>query len=458
MRKILFIFLAVVVVLVFSQGVLAEGNLSVEKIPVMDVVIAELDKPAVYELVINNSGEQDSFEIYTLVGVRIEPKGSFVVSPGETRIEIQAFMGEEIRKEKNGFLYFEYQMKGKNFGIFKDKLLVRIVRLADVLEIGAEPLHPEDSKAEIIVKNLENIELENVTVEFDSAFFSATESVSLEPYGEARVEVELNKEELEKIIAGPYIISANVRLEDAEESFEGVIEFLEKEGTSVREFSEGFVVRKTVSEKTNEGNTVAKARIEVKKDIVSRLFTTTSLEPASVEREGLFVVYSWEKELKPGETLVVESKTNYTFPFVLVILVVLIGGFVWVYSMKAVSLSKKVSLVRTKGGEFALKVKLRVKARRNVDKVQIVDSVPRMTKLFDSFGKKPDKIDKLTRRLFWDVGSLTKGEVQIYSYIIYSKMNIVGRFELSPALVSFEKDGRRKGVLSNRAFFAAEKD
>ena len=119
-------------------------------------------------------------------------------------------------------------------------------------------------------------------------------------------------------------------------------------------------------------------------------------------------------------------------------------------------LKKKVHFVKTKGGEFALKVVLTAKARKHVEDIQIVDKLPGMTKLYEKFGIKPDKIDHATRRIFWNINNLNEGEERVYSYIIYSKIKVVGKFELSPAMAMYERDGKTHEVLSNRAFFDSE--
>ena len=59
------------------------------------------------------------------------------------------------------------------------------------------------------------------------------------------------------------------------------------------------------------------------RDVLTRLFTTYSLDPSETKRKGLVVSYAWEKELKPAESFVLESKTNYTFPLILLIIIVI---------------------------------------------------------------------------------------------------------------------------------------
>ena len=99
---------------------------------------------------------------------------------------------------------------------------------------------------------------------------------------------------------------------------------------------------------------------------------------------------------------------------------------------------------------------LHVKARKPVQQIQLIDRLPGMTQLYERFGIKPDKIDHATRRLIWHIAHLNAGEERIYSYIIYSKVNIVGRFELPAAAASFHYAGKMEDIFSNRAFFVSE--
>jgi len=120
-------------------------------------------------------------------------------------------------------------------------------------------------------------------------------------------------------------------------------------------------------------------------------------------------------------------------------------------------LRKKISFVKTKGGQFALKVSIRVKSKRFLERINIIDKLPPLVKLYEKFGATmPDKIDEKNKRLEWNIESLNQGEERIFTYIIYSRIGIVGRFELPSAKAVYEKEGKVKGVESNRSFFINE--
>lgn len=450
MRRVFLFAIALILLVSFVHA----ADLEVTKVDKGAVIVKELDNPAIFRFTIDNKGENDTFEIYSLVSVTMGPKGFFELPHGETKMDVWARVGEELRKNL-GYLTFEYQLKGRKSGIFKDKIVVNIVEFKDVLDISAEPFGPDDTTVRITVKNKEDTNLDNVNVVFDSIFFNGEKSISLNPFEEVNVTLKVNRQP-DRANAGAYLFYAKLKGGDENTKIEGVLNYLEKSRTSVEEKRDGFIVRKVDIKKTNDGNIPVTARIEVKKDVVSRLFTLNSIEPNEINRNGFYVTYVWEKYLRPGENLEIETKSNYTFPFILLLIVIAGGILAKIYSLKPISVKKKVSHVRTKNGELALKVTLKVSARKHVDKVQLIDSLPMMTKLYEHFGKKPDKVEVHSRRLFWNLGDLDKGESRLYSYIIYSKLNVVGRFELPSALGLFELNGATREVSSNRAYFARE--
>lgn len=437
----------------FISGVLAAPNLKVEKIEKSNLIIVELNEPAEFEFVIDNNGIEDNYEIYSLVGLSMGPKGTFKLVEGENRIDVTVYVNEEIKKNSRGVFSYEYQLKGQNSGIFKDSLTVKIVSLADILEVGAEPVVPEDKEINVFVRNLGNRDLEDLSIKFESEFFKEEEAVSLAPFEKKHFSYDFDSKGFN---AGDYPIESAVEFSGAEVEIEGAFSYLEGEGISVNESSSGFLIRKNIIKKSNVGNVPLKADVEIRKGIVARLFTSFSEEPSSIERGTFFVDYKWERNLGPGDSLVVISTTNYTIPFVLLVLIILVGIWARVYFFTFVVVKKRVVPVRTKGGEFALKIILRIKSRRGISNVKLVDSLPGMTKLYDGFGKRPDKVDAERRKLIWNLGGLEAGEERVVSYVIYSKLRTVGKFDLSAARLIFDENGKIKSVNSNRTSFVSD--
>lgn len=448
--------LAILVVFTCS-AVFADSGLEIEKITKENIAIAEVGNPVYYDLVVDNLKAEDQFKFFTLVGVQIEPSEYITLQPGNTTVHIKATLSDKLLRERRGLLYFEYQVKGMRRDLLKDQLLVKIVSLKDVLDISYSDFRPGDDSVKITVRNKEDVRLDNLTLIFDSVFFRDSAPLGLGPRESKTFTVPLNSEGTESLVAGPYIAITTVVTGKEDSKIEGIVDFLEKEGTSVSEDSNGIIVRTTTMRKTNRGNTQVVANVSLKKDIMSRLFTSFSPEPDEVTRDGFFIGYVWHMSLNPSESLVVVSVTNYTIPFLILAVIIGIGIVARIYYLGSVSINKRVSLVRTRGGEFALRVVLRVRARKTIDKLQLVDSLPGMTKLYENYGKHPDMIEKDNRRLAWNIGHLRRGQERVYSYIVYSKLNIVGKFELPLAHATFEKNGKSGEAYSNRAYFAMEK-
>ena len=429
------------------------ANLEVKKVDKGSVVISEIKNPAVFDFVITNNENKDNFEIYSLVGVSFSPRGTFVLEPGENTIEVRAYMNEFLERNR-GFINFEYQIRGQNSGIFKDTLTVKIVDLKDTFSIKGKNIKVDDAETVVALRNIQNTNLEDVNVEFKSVFFEHEEKVSFAPFEEKNITIKLNKDKMKGLAAGSYVVVAEVDVEGKKEKFESIIHYLEKEGVFTEEKKSGLIVRHHKITKTNEGNIPTNAEIKINRNIITRLFSSYSQEPHETVRNGILIENLWSKQISPGESFSIEATTNYTFPFVLAVLVVIIVAFTKIYSLTALSVNKRVSFVRTKGGEFALRVSISVKARKYVDNVQLIDMLPNMVKLYEKFGRKPDKIEG--RRLTWDLGTLNAGEERVFSYIIYSTIKTVGRFELPSATVVFESDGRAEEVFSNRAYFVSD--
>ena len=310
---------------------------------------------------------------------------------------------------------------------------------------------------QIYIHNKNNFNFGNVKARFSSAFFNFEKEFSLGAYERKNFEVKLNQEDFKSLMAGFYTLNVEVEVEGKKADVEGVIKFVEKDILTTSSTNYGFVINTDIIKKTNEGNLVAKAETTIKKNIISRLFTTLNPEPDSVDRQGLTVYYLWNRELNPGETLEITVRTNWLFPLLVVLLVVAIILLVKQYSKTNLVLKKRLNFVKAKGGEFALKVSIFVNAKKYVQRVNIIDRLPPLVKIYEKYGgEKPTRIDEKNRRLEWNFEKLEPGETRVLSYIIFSKVGVLGKFALPTANAIYEKEGEINETESNRAFFIAE--
>ena len=440
--------------LVLLLGVVS-ASLTVDVPSRIPAVIAGVEDPVVVELAIENLGEPDTIELWAGADLVLSPRGAFTVESGKSEVEMEVYPNE-VAARQDGLWSFQLEILSQHQGVFKETVTLRVVPLEKAIVFGVEPISPEHDRAILRVQNQQDIFLEDLELVFSSALFDSTEQVTLGPFEEKTLEAPLQSAKLSGISAGPYVVGLELRLQDVVAEQDGLVRYLEQEGVFVDTTSKGFVVRTREVRKVNEGNVPSEVEVTLRKNVLTRLFTSHESKPGSVERSGLSVVYTWKETLGPGQTLTVVQTTNYSLPVLLVILLVAITLFVRTYSQTKVVLGKRVSFVRTKGGEFALKVRMRVKASKAAEEVRVTDMLPQGMRWYGKWGRKPDAVDVRTRSLTWNLGKMHAGEERVVSYILYSKLNVVGRFALPAARVLFRSGGEKQAVWSNKVYFVSE--
>ena len=221
--------------------------------------------------------------------------------------------------------------------------------------------------------------------------------------------------------------------------------------------SYGVIINTEIITKTNEGNVKETTSTTIKKNIISRLFTTYNPEPDFFERQGSAVYYTWDHSLDPGQSVEIKVRTNWILPLIIIILIVLVVVLLKKTSKVNIVLRKRVSFVKAKGGEFALKVSIIVRAKKYIEKVSIIDRLPPLVKVHERFGvEKPSRVDEKHKKLEWQYEKIEAGEVRVLTYIIFSKIGLLGKFALPRTTAIYEREGSVKETTSNRTFFLAE--
>jgi hypothetical protein len=454
MKKIILIILLALLILLIIPQVVAI-NIQAEQKSTGEVLIVEFNNPVVFDLNITNLGASGNFEFFNLLGFTMSPE-RISIEQGETE-EIQLEIVSLASINERGFYTITYYIKADDASMTQDTLTFKIIDLKDAFVVGSSDVDPESNSIEIFIRNTEEFDFGNIDVNFSSPFFNIQKNFFLGSKETKNFTVQLNPDDFNELIAGFYTLTAKVSVEGEEASVEGVIKFVEKNIVTTTKKEFGFLITTKIIEKKNTGNTVERSETVIKKNIISRLFTSFNPEPDFVEREGGSVYYTWDQEVMPGETLEIIVKTNWVFPFLIILFVILIVILTKKYSETNLVLKKKVSFVKAKGGEFALKVSISINAKKYVERVNVIDRVPLLVEVYERFGgDQPSRIDKKNRRLEWNFEKLETGETRILSYIIYSKVGVLGKFALPTATAVYEKDGEIHESESNRAFFVAE--
>jgi len=420
-----------------------------------NVIIKEFGNSLNFTLDIKDA-EPGVYNLYTLSDVSIEPRGTFIIGDESFQKEFSINPRESL--DVDGYYTFTYTLNHRGFEKTDNKFTIKLVGLSDALEVYSNSIDPGSGQIKFYVKNKENVEIKNLKAEFSSILFEKELTFDLMPLEEHEIKVDVDKDRIKKTRSGVYVIDSTFNTPKGKVEIEGNLYLGEKKGIVTNEDASGLLIRTHTITKINSGNVLENIEIQMTKNIFSRLFTSFSQEPLIVDRNGFFVEYTWVKQrLGPSESFTIKAKTNYVLPFFVILFAILgILGFKR-YSQTKLELTKTVTPVRTKGGEFALRIKISIKSKKGVENVTLVDKVPPIVKIYKKFsGALPSKIDPESRRVHWHIGDLNSGEERIFSYVVYSKVGVVGKFSLPSALAVFEHDGEIHEVESNKVFFMNE--
>jgi len=430
-------------------------DINVQKKSSGEVMILGLDKPAVFNLSITNHGPADNLMFYTFFSPSTYPKGTVSLGVGETKnVQLEIYPPEKI---KTGYYTFDYFIKGQDSSEISQKLTVNVITLSDAFEIGSGEVDTNSNSINIYIQNKVNTNFDNVNAEFTSPFFDLKKTFSLGPYEKKEFTIELNKDDFKKLLAGYYTMNADIDVNNVKTNVEGIIKFNEKDQLVTTKKDYGLIINTQIITKTNEGNVLETSETIIKKNTLSRLFTTFTPEPTSVDKQGMKYYYTWKNQINPGDKVEITVRTNWIFPIILLALIIAIAVLTKLTSERNIVLRKRVSFIRAKGGEFALKVSVFVHAKRYIEKVNIIERLPPLVKLHERFGvETPTRINEKAKRIEWNFDKLEAGETRTLNYIIYSKIGVLGKFALPRTMAVYEKDGKVKEDSSNKTFFIAE--
>lgn len=419
-------------------------------------MIYRLNQPAVFYLNITNNGLGDNFLFYDYFGSDIFPKGTVQIGGMETKsVPVGIYPKDDMNVE--GWVQFNLYIRGQNKDEMTYPLLVKVVRLKDAFAVGAEDFKPDSGNVTVYIQNLLNFNFETLDVTFKSQFFNFEKIISLKPYEKQDIEITLDRDQFRDLMAGFYTIDAHVVAGSQNADVSGTMKFAEKDIVTSTQNQFGVIINTETITKSNDGNVISNTTTVIKKNVLSRLFTSFNPDPNSVERKGLLIYYTWNKALNPGENFSITVKTNWLLPLFIILLIIAIVILTKQFSKKNLSIKKRVTFVRAKGGEFALKVTVLVNARKFVERVNVIDRLPPITKLHERFGGEiPKKVDAKNRRIEWYFDRMQPGETRVVSYIIYSRVGVLGKFVLPTTTAIYEKDGEVHEAESNSAFFIAE--
>ena len=188
-KQILLLFLSLLII-----HSIAAISIEVNKTSSDEVMIAGVDKPAIFNLEITNYGANDSFEFYNLLGFSMFPVGTVPIATGETKtIKLEVKPIGEF--DYMGLYTFKSYIRGQDGSEVEQSLTFRRVEIGNAFEIGSGSFNSESNSVDIYIRNRYNFDFGEVNARFTSAFFDVEKSLDLGPKERENVTIELNKEE-----------------------------------------------------------------------------------------------------------------------------------------------------------------------------------------------------------------------------------------------------------------------
>lgn len=420
-------------------------------------IIPELEQSVSFPVTISGVPKGD-YVIFTLAAVSLMPTDSFYLSGEGDTILVEVYPTDSLSVYNPTTYSFSTELRNiKTDKIYKGVLSVRAVRIENALSFYSDKNSPDLNEISFYVKNKEGIDLNGIKARFVSDFFDIEKTFSVRANSTSEIVIDMSREEMEKIEAGNYPLKVEIETSRGKRLLEGAVIFGEKLDIKTASEKKGFLIRKEIVSKKNYGSVSEEVVVEIKKDIFSKMFTSFNSAPDFTTRDGIFIKHFWKTRLGPSEELVVVSSTRNYLPLLIILALILIYVGIKRHMNTKLEVLKSVSRVKTSGGQFALKVRLKVRAKQEVTSVSLVDKIPGIVKIYDKQDSiiKPTKIDPSGKKIQWDIGRLADGEERSFSYTVYSKLGVVGILRLPLALAVFEKDGNIYEVESNEISFDA---
>lgn len=414
---------------------------------VHDVVASELKIPATYKMIIPVGYDRDMYyKVYSLVNIELLPLTPFLVRANETNhTEIISLLPIERAEQKGTFAYAFYTKVEGTTDVKEDSLVVKVLPLRNIIQLFIQDLAKNDKSMIITISTNENIDLGNATLYVESEICKGSQNLIIPFKGKTNVNIPVDSSK--PLLSGIHPIKLTFWLNN-EYNYTTIVNATITEFSSItskQDYKRSFFGFTTIITRTNEGNTVKLAVIDLNKNRFERAFTSYNIAPTKEQDENFFVKQTWEKEISPGESLTVEVTTDYTIPIIILGLLIISAVALIILRRPRIIVRKKAIKMKTTSGIFAVKVILFLKnISQEAKEVTLIDTIPGISHVYEKFGAaKPDKIEG--NRLTWRFGTILPGEELVVSYVIYSKTKPFGTVTLPEAVVHYlnQRDKRR---------------
>lgn len=387
-----------------------------------------------------NSGEAEKTNVTIKLKKATEPKENY-----GTFITVQSLISTE--------------KLGHNF-------ILRVVPPEDVFEMKVsvpEKVQPgREFEVKINLENNLNTYVRDVKVVVNSEMFNEERVINFFPFQSREETFTFTIPQLAK----PEEYTLNIRIIQADfltDSSKTLFRVMEKSDVKEKlEVNSQFLKTTYSVTKTNIGNTPVQETFDLPLNMFQKSFTSSSLDATSSDSSGLH----WLFTIQPDSEYKLNVTINYQPLFAGILVVVFVALLAGYLLSRGVTIKKEILKIKqTPDGMSELKVLLHIKnnSGKSVHNLAVIELLPNLIYPSTHFGTlHPEKVQKGDKgvKLTWTINELLSGEERILSYTVHSKINVIGKFLLPPALVRYKNlKGRTINSKSNQlSFFSGSKE
>jgi len=299
------------------------------------------------------------------------------------------------------------------------------------------------SVVKVTLKNNNPLYISNLTIKLKSNIFEKSTQVELLPNQEKVVDfsITFNDSTLEakdKISVMLFFNNSLIKQQTKDIQIKPISGFKREEKEETK-----FLKTTKIITYTNDGNVKLSDQIFIETTILKRIFTSTNPKLDLTKKDEKYY-FTKQIELDPGQQLKITVTTNYR-PLLYIALVIIILFVIYFATRSPIIVRKEAKEIEfVEGGIHKLKVviKLKNRSRRTIKNLKVVDRIPFISSLVREGAEtlKPTKIFpyKDGTAIRYDIGSVEPQEVRIITYVIQTKLGVVGDLRLKPAIVEYE--------------------
>ncbi len=308
----------------------------------------------------------------------------------------------------------------------------------------AEEVDPREKlSSQIQIRNRNNRQIENISLQLSSPHFYEEDSFSLFGLEERSLQYRFDIDSL--IEPGTYEYEAKLvfngeTISQVQRLYDVIPYSVIDRDTSTKN---KWFSRTQITEIKNDGNIQKTVSTNLKIPFYKKLFTSIDVEADNIE---LVTGNSWVIILEPQESATVKVKQNYIILPILIILIIL-ALIAYFYLRNPIVLQKQI-IVTGKDEEGISEMKVRIYIRNRTEQafynLRLLDKAPTIADVKESDGLgvlEPTKIIKTEKKgtiIKWDFDSLEAYEERIVTYTIKSKLKIIGNINLPKVRVKYE--------------------